>query len=143
MDWVGAMIQIGMRGVGSARPADVVEAGARASLITARAVHREGTGAVLAQIPDGGAYFITIDCDGLDPAVMPGVGAPAPGGLSFEQTAAILRGVADKGPVIGVDLVELDPSRDVNGVTALTACRLLLNLLGAMVRTGQFTSPTI
>jgi agmatinase len=49
-----------------------------------------------------------------------------------------VRGVAAQGPVAGVSLVELDAVRDTTGITALTACRLLLNLIGAVVRNGQF-----
>jgi agmatinase len=138
MVWIGPMIQIGMRGVGSARPADVRDAKARAEIITAREVHELGVGAALARIPGGGPYFVTIDCDGLDPAVMPAVGAPVPGGLSFLQAADLVRGVAALGPVAGVCLVELDAAHDVTGLTTLTACRLLLNLIGAVVRNGQF-----
>lgn len=137
MSWIGPMVQIGMRGVGSARPSDVRDANARAEIITAREVHENGVAAALARIPDGGPYFITIDCDGLDPSVMPAVGAPVPGGLSFQQTADLLRGLAAKGSVAGVDLVELDAKSDATGLTALTACRLLLNLIGAIARNGQ------
>lgn len=137
MSWIGPIVQIGMRGVGSARPSDVRDANARAELITARELHEYGVAATLARIPDGGPYFITIDCDGLDPSVMPAVGAPVPGGLSFQQTADLLRGIAGKGSVAGVDLVELDAQRDATGLTALTACRLLLNLIGAIARNGQ------
>lgn len=138
MDWVGDIIQIGMRGPGSARKTELDDAlayGVR--IITASEVHESGDLQVLDQIPDGRDYFITLDCDGLDPTVMPGVGAPAPGGLTFPHTCAILRGLAGKGRVVGMDLVEYVPERDLNGLTALTATRLILNLIGAMVRSGQ------
>lgn len=138
MGWIGPMVQVGMRGVGSARPNDVRDAHARATIITATEVHSHGVEPVLSSIPADGPYFITIDCDGLDPAVMPGVGAPVPGGLSFQQVSALIQGVARKGRIAGVSLVELDPSRDVNNITALTASRLLLNLIGTLARTGQF-----
>lgn len=139
MDWVGDIVQIGMRGIGSARKAEVDDALAYgATIITAKEVHESGAQHVLDQIPDGRDYFITLDCDGLDPTVMPGVGAPAPGGLTYLQTSAILSGLAERGRVVGMDLVEFIPDRDLNGLTALTATRLILNLIGALVRSGQF-----
>jgi N1-aminopropylagmatine ureohydrolase len=53
--------------------------------------------------------YITIDCDGLDPAIMPAVGTPEPGGLSWYETLALLRRVIESRRVIGCDLVELAP----------------------------------
>ncbi len=53
--------------------------------------------------------YITIDCDGLDPALMPAVGTPEPGGLSWYETLALLRAVIARRRVVGVDLVELCP----------------------------------
>lgn len=138
MDWVESIVQIGMRGVGSARPADVEDAlAAGNTIVTAREVHDSGTVSVLNRIPEGASYFITLDCDGLDPSVMPAVGAPSPGGLTFHQTADILQGLARRGRIAGMDLVELVPDRDVNGISSLTASRLILNLIGALVRSGQ------
>jgi agmatinase len=53
--------------------------------------------------------YITIDCDGLDPAIMPAVGTPEPGGLSWYETLALLKRVIDARRVVGCDLVELCP----------------------------------
>ena len=53
--------------------------------------------------------YITIDCDGLDPAIMPAVGTPEPGGLSWYETLALLRRVIESRRVVGCDLVELAP----------------------------------
>ena len=53
--------------------------------------------------------YITIDCDGLDPAIMPAVGTPEPGGLSWYETLALLRRVIERRTVVGCDLVELCP----------------------------------
>jgi agmatinase len=53
--------------------------------------------------------YITIDCDGLDPAIMPAVGTPEPGGLSWYETLALLRRVVERRTVVGCDLVELCP----------------------------------
>ena len=57
----------------------------------------------------GETVYITIDCDGLDPAIMPAVGTPEPGGLSWYETLALLRRVVESRRVVGCDLVELCP----------------------------------
>ena len=53
--------------------------------------------------------YITIDCDGLDPAIMPAVGTHEPGGLSWYETLALLRSVISARRVVGCDLMELCP----------------------------------
>jgi agmatinase len=53
--------------------------------------------------------YITIDADGLDPAIMPAVGTPEPGGLGWYETLALLRRVIEARTVVGCDLVELCP----------------------------------
>jgi agmatinase len=57
----------------------------------------------------GENVYITIDCDGLDPAIMPSVGTPEPGGLSWYETLRLLRRVIESRTVVGCDLVELAP----------------------------------
>jgi agmatinase len=58
----------------------------------------------------GETVYITIDADGLDPAIMPSVGTPEPGGLSWYETLALLRKVIESRKVVGCDLVELCPT---------------------------------
>src|SRR5947207_9151356 len=53
--------------------------------------------------------YITIDCDGFDPAIMPAVGTPEPGGLTWYETLALLRRVIETRRVVGCDIVELCP----------------------------------
>ena len=53
--------------------------------------------------------YVTIDCDGLDPAVMPAVGTPEPGGLSWSETLGLLRATFAARRVVGCDVVELCP----------------------------------
>jgi agmatinase len=126
------MTQIGLRGTGSARPGEVEAARAYGSrLITAAEVHGAGLGPVLASIPADVPLYITIDADGLDPAVMPGVMAPAPGGLAFTQVAPLIARLARRQPVLGMDIVEIAPRYDSsNAITCITAGRLIVTLLG-------------
>jgi agmatinase len=76
-----------------------------------------------------GPVYLSIDLDALDPGVMPAVGTPEPGGLSYAQTLAIIDTLAQRGPIIGLDLVELAP---IPGQQAsdFTAARLLYKALG-------------
>jgi agmatinase len=57
----------------------------------------------------GDPVYITIDVDGLDPAIMPSTGTPEPGGLSWYETLALVRRVIEKKTVVGFDVVELSP----------------------------------
>jgi agmatinase len=53
--------------------------------------------------------YITIDCDAFDPSIMPAVGTPEPGGLTWYEMLALLRRVIDSRRVVGCDIVELCP----------------------------------
>ena len=135
--WIAGMTQIGLRSTGSARRGEVDAARAYGSrLFTATEVHAGGLDPVIASIPDDVPLYITIDADGLDPTVMPGVMAPAPGGLHFEQVAPLLTLLGRRQPVVGMDIVEIAPALDAaNGITCITAGRLIVNLIGA---SGEF-----
>jgi agmatinase len=133
MPWVERIVHCGARGVGSARPADVADTLARGNaILTAREVRQAGIERVLAEFPPGARYYVAFDCDGLDPAVMPGTSAPLPGGLAFDDAAGLLAGLARRGRVAGISFAEHFPSLDMNGITALAIVRLIVNLIGAM-----------
>ena len=133
MDHVGDMLQVGLRGVGSARAEEVADARARGNtLITARELRERGVGTVLEQLPEGGSVFIAFDLDGLDPSVCPGVNAPAPGGLSWDEAGDLLSGTALRCRVVGAAFTELAPDRDPSGASALVAARLVIRLLSAI-----------
>ena len=53
--------------------------------------------------------YITIDVDGMDPAIMPSTGTPEPGGLSWYETLALLRATIRQRKVVACDVVELSP----------------------------------
>ena len=72
-------------------------------------MRRSGLDAVLAELPDDLPVLIAIDCDAFDPAVLPAVNAPMPGGLWFHEIAAILRVVTAARRIAGLSLVELAP----------------------------------
>jgi agmatinase len=139
MRHIGSIYQIGIRAQGSARAEEVDAALAYgANIITAYELHDRGVETALERIPAGGRYYLTIDADGMDPSVMPAVAGPAPGGVTFHQARKLIHGLVAKGRVIGMDIVEITPRLDVNRITAITACRLIVNLIGTCVRAGYF-----
>jgi len=77
-----------------------------------------------------GPLYVSIDLDCLDPAFAPGVSHHEPGGLSTRELIRIIQGVT--APVVGADIVEYNPRRDVNGVTAVVAAKLLKELIDLM-----------
>lgn len=73
--------------------------------------------------------FLTIDVDGIDPALIPGVGTPEPGGLSWHQTLRFLRRLFQTHQVIGCDVMELAPIND-SVVSEFTTAKLIYKLIG-------------
>jgi agmatinase len=135
MAHVERIVLVGQRGIGSARPGDFAEAKAwGAVFVPAREVHEHGIGPVLDAVPAASQVLLTLDCDGLDPAIMPGVIAPAPGGLTYWQAVGVLHGIAAKARIAAFDIVEFVPERDVAGLGALTAARIIANVLGLVAR---------
>ncbi|MEP7457129.1 agmatinase [Phyllobacterium sp. SB3] len=135
MTHVAGIVQVGIRGVGSARLSEIEAARSYGSrIVTAREVHSQGVEAALRHIPDGARVIITLDCDGLDPGIMPGVAARTPGGLTYTQVIDLIAGVGMRARIAGFDLVELYPPADIDGLTALTAARLLVNVIGTIIR---------
>lgn len=76
-------------------------------------------------IPEAPLY-ISIDLDGLDPAFAPGVSHHEPGGFSVRELISVLHRV--RTPIIGADIVEYNPTRDINGMTAVVAAKLVKEL---------------
>jgi agmatinase len=139
MPWIGKIVQIGMRGIGSAREREVQDARSYgADIIDAYEMHAIGIGKVLQRIPDGGPFYLTIDADGLDPTIMPAVMSQTPGGLDWLQIRQLVHGLVSKGRVLGMDLVEIAPSYDVGKITLVHAERLICNFIGAAVRAGYY-----
>jgi agmatinase len=78
-----------------------------------------------------GPLYVTIDLDGLDPAFAPGVSHREPGGLMTREVVSLIQSLP--GPIVGADVVELNPSQDVNGMTAMVAAKLVKELIGRVV----------
>ncbi len=135
MKHVEKLIQIGIRGPGSARREEVETArNWGAEIVTARELHRDGIDAAMKHLESGSNCMITFDCDGLDPGIMPAVMAPTPGGLSYTQAIDLIAAVVQKSRLVAFDMIEFVPQRDLNGTAAFTAARILANVLGCLAR---------
>ena len=141
MSWVSGVVQIGLRGQGSARQKEVDDAAAcsKCLMVKAEELHEQGVPSVLNRIPDAHSYYLTVDADGLDPSIAPGVAYPTPGGVTYYQLFNLMRGLAGKGTLLGMDFVEVVPEYDVAKITSLFAARQILNFIGLAARSGQFS----
>jgi agmatinase len=81
--------------------------------------------------------LITIDTDAFDTAIAPGVLFPIPGGLTFDETTYLVRGIAQKGLIVGINLFEIRPELDINNLTASTGAQLIINFIGTLAHSGQ------
>ncbi len=75
--------------------------------------------------------YISLDMDGFDPAFAPGVSHHEPGGLSSRQVISLLQNIDAK--VVGADIVEYNPDRDFQDMTAYLAAKMMKELLGKMM----------
>ncbi|RWX81582.1 agmatinase [Neorhizobium lilium] len=135
MSHVAGMVQVGLRSVGSARITDIQAARSYGSrFVTAREIHTHGVEGALKHIPEGARVVVTLDCDSMDPGIMPGVAARTPGGLTYTQVIALIAGLGRQARIVGFDLVELYPPADIDGMSALAASRVVVNAIGAITR---------
>ncbi|SAK61136.1 agmatinase [Caballeronia temeraria] len=133
MAHIVGMTQLGIRNVSSSNRDDYDAArSAGSEILSVRDVRRLGTEGVLARIPEGAAYYITIDIDGFDPSIAPGTGTPSHGGFQYYEVLEIIQALARRshGNIIGMDLVEVAPAYDPAGVTPILAAQLLMNSIG-------------
>lgn len=79
-----------------------------------------------------GPVYVSLDLDGLDPAFAPGVSHREPGGLSVREVLTMMHTL--HGPVVGADIVEYNPARDVGGMTAQVAAKFVKELAGLISR---------
>ncbi len=79
--------------------------------------------------------YLSFDLDAIDPGFAPGLSHHEPGGFTTRQAIALIQNLP---PVfVGMDLVELNPTRDINGVTAMLAAKLFKEMLDLLLRSGS------
>lgn len=118
------LVQVGIR-------ADTAELRTQARRFGVETVTMQRLHELPGLLPDGPVY-VSIDLDALDPAFAPGVSHHEPGGLTTRDVIAAVQAL--RGPVVGGDVVELNPDRDINGMTAMVTAKLVRELAGAILR---------
>jgi agmatinase len=80
----------------------------------------------------GSKIYVSVDLDCVDPAFAPGVSVPSPGGLSAIDMIYLLNKIISGGNVAGIDIVELVPDYDINGMTATLGARILSECIASV-----------
>jgi agmatinase len=86
-----------------------------------------------AVLPSGRPVYLSIDLDVLDPSVLPGTSSPEVDGLRYAEVMRVVQAVADQNDVLGIDIVELCPTVDPTGASALVAARLGVECLATVL----------
>jgi arginase len=79
-----------------------------------------------------GPTYVSLDLDVLDPAFAPGVSHHEPGGLSTREVLRFLHGL--QAPIVGADIVEFNPERDLVGMTAMVAAKFVKEIAACMLK---------
>ncbi|MEN9935193.1 MAG: agmatinase [Chloroflexota bacterium] len=121
LDMGATVVQFGIRSI-CREEIDLIRAEPeRVRVFFAEDVHAGGHLEQLERLVSGKTVFLTIDVDGLDPAIMPATGTPEPNGLSWRQALDIIRTVARAGNVAAIDCVELAPIAGSHASEFITA----------------------
>jgi arginase len=76
---------------------------------------------------------VSFDMDVCDPLIAPGVGTPVKGGLDYREAHMVMEIVADSGLLTALDVVEVNPTLDVQNATAQLGAELILSALGKKI----------
>ena len=133
----GPTVQIGIRSYSMEEATFIRQNTGRVNLWPMSRIHVEDPRDVLKQIAaivSGRKVYLTIDVDGLDPAVVPATGTPEPDGLGFRQAWEIIRTVTTRAEVVAVDCVELSPRPGLHTSEFSVAKLLYMTLSSVMAR---------
>ncbi|MBN9673078.1 agmatinase [Roseibium aggregatum] len=132
--YVTGLTQIGIRNVSSTARDGYEDARRMGSDIqSVRHVRKLGIDGMLARIPEGKRYYLTIDIDAFDPSIAPGTGTPSHGGFLYYEVLELIDGLAQRGHIVGIDLVEVAPDYDPTGSTSTLAAQILMNTIGRVL----------
>jgi arginase len=124
--WVRRLVQVGIRAMTRHQQEQAARFGVEVIDLRAWVAGRR---------PDlAGIDYVSVDLDGIDPAFAPGVAHPEPGGLTSREVLTLLQALP--AGLRGADVVELNPSRDLGGITALLAAKLVEELADRMLAPG-------
>ncbi len=132
--YVTGLTQIGIRNVSSTARDGYEDARAMGSdILSVRQFRRLGIDGMLERIPANARYYVTLDIDAFDPSIAPGTGTPSHGGFLYYEVLELLDGLAKRGQIVGMDLVEVAPDYDPTGSTSILAAQILMNTIGRIL----------
>jgi agmatinase len=135
MGHIGGIVQVGSRGIGSAREGDLADALAwGVAFVPAGEVARSGVGRAIDLVPEGAEVIVCLDVDALDPAIMPAAIGRVAGGLGYWQVLELIGGVAERARIAGFAMTEFMPDRDIDGMGAMLAAQMLAGVMGIVAR---------
>jgi arginase len=130
------VVLIGIRDVDATEKDLVWKSGVR--VYTMRDVDQRGLGDIMHEAirhlkKDTVGYHVTLDADGLDPEVAPGVGTPVKGGISYREGHLMMEILAEAGGMLGLEIAEVNPLLDENNRTAEMLVELSLSAFGKTI----------
>ena len=130
------VVIMGARDVDATEIPLVRELGVR--VYTMQEIDRRGTATCMAEALERvtahtKGVHLSFDLDGVDPEAAPGVGTPVPGGLTIRECHTICEMLNQSGKLIGMEMVELNPTLDVRNKTGELAVWLILSALGKTI----------
>jgi agmatinase len=136
LPYVGKIIHLGIRGIGSSGPSDFADAEANGDKIySVKQTRSIGIGQILEDLPMGGKVYVTFDIDGMDASCAPATGSPMFGGFQYDEVVEMFESIAKHSQIIGMDMVEVAPPYDdVGSTTSYLAARLISDLLGFVTK---------
>ena len=135
MDHVLSLAQVGIRSLRSveAHIQDSIDDGNR--VMTMGEFHDVGPKGVAEGVPRDARTYVSIDIDVLDLPLIPGCVSAEPNGMTYAELRDTLAAIAEHCDVVGLDLVEVNPTLDVGtGVTSYLAAHTVLEFLGNICR---------
>jgi agmatinase len=128
LEHVSRILQIGHRGI---TYFDETRRFRKLTVVTAVQAMKLHAGEILEHLPPGEPVYLSIDIDAVDPRWAPGTGHPVPGGLSVARLVHLACEIASNRTIVGLDLTEVNPLLDHDGITATAAAGILAEILQA------------
>ncbi len=79
-------------------------------------------------LPENYDLYLSIDIDVFDPDIAPGTGYREKGGISFEYFSDLIRSIKSMGEIKAIDLVEINPEKDINNKTINLGVKIIKEL---------------
>ena len=138
LDHVQRIIQVGIRSLRNAEQ-DILDSRADGNTVLTVAQTRAlGVDGLLDRVGSGPTY-VSIDIDALDMPLVPGCSSAEIGGFTYQELRELLFALARETPILGFDLVEVNPMVDVgSGNTSLLAAQLMLEFMGRIAESRAF-----